>query len=63
MISRPEHGSDPPIGSDQESGLDIPRVRVHQTTSVMMGERIVKCVSTLPNDNKGGIHQTESIRN
>ena len=22
--------------------------------SVMMGDRIVKCVSTLPNDNKGG---------
>ena len=63
MISRPEHGSDPPIGSDQESGRDIPRVRVHQTTSVMMGDRIVKCVSTLPNDNKGGIHQTESVRN
>ena len=22
MISRPEHGSDPPIGSDRESGCD-----------------------------------------
>ena len=29
----------------------------------MMGDRIVKCISTLPNDNKGGIHQTESARN
>ena len=29
----------------------------------MMGDRIVKCISTLPNDNKGGIHQTESSRN
>ena len=29
----------------------------------MMGDRIVKCISTLPNDNKGGIHQTESVRN
>ena len=25
----------------------------------MMGDRIVKLVSTLPNDNKDGIHQTE----
>ena len=41
----------------------IPRVRMHQTTSVMMGDRIFKCISTLPNDNKGGIHQTESARN
>ena len=41
----------------------IPRVGMHQTTSVMMGDRIVKCISTLPNDNKGGIHQTESARN
>ena len=41
----------------------IPRVWMHQTTSVMMGDRIVKCISTLPNDNKGGIHQTESARN
>ena len=29
----------------------------------MMGDRIVKCVSTLPTVNKGGIHQTESIIN
>ena len=29
----------------------------------MMGDRIVKCISTLPNDNKGGIHQTESAIN
>ena len=29
----------------------------------MMGDRIVNCISTLPNDNKGGIHQTESARN
>ena len=41
----------------------IPHVGVHQTASVMMGDRIVKCVSTLPNDNKGGIHQMESVRN
>ena len=41
----------------------IPRVGMHQTASVMMGDRIVKCISTLLNDNKGGIHQTESARN
>ena len=41
----------------------IPRVGMHQTASVMMGDRIVKCISILPNDNKGGIHQTESARN
>ena len=41
----------------------IPRVGMHQTTSVMMGYRIVKCISTLPNDNKGRIHQTESAIN
>ena len=41
----------------------ITRVGMHQTTSVMMGDRIVKCISTLPNDNKGGIHQTESAIN
>ena len=41
----------------------IPHVGMHQTASVMMGDRIVKCISTLPNDNKGGIHQTESARN
>ena len=41
----------------------IPRVRMHQTASVMMGDRIAKCISTLPNDNEGGIHQTESARN
>ena len=41
----------------------IPRVGMHQTASVMMGDRIVKCISTLPNDNKGGIHQAESARN
>ena len=29
----------------------------------MMGERIVKCISILPNDNKGGIHQMEFARN
>ena len=29
----------------------------------MMGDRIVKCISTLPNDDKGGIHQMESARN
>ena len=38
----------------------IPRVEMHQTASVMMGDRIVKCISTLSNDNKGGIHQMES---
>ena len=31
--------------------------------SVMMGDRIVKCVSTLPIDNKGDIHQMKSVRN
>ena len=41
----------------------IPRVEMHQTTSVIMRDRIVKCISTLPNDNKSGIHQTESARN
>ena len=41
----------------------IPRVGMHQTASTMMGDKIVKCISTLPNDNKGGIHQTESARN
>ena len=41
----------------------IPRVGMHQTASIMMGDRIVKCISTLPNDNKGRIHQTESARN
>ena len=41
----------------------IPRVWMHQTASVMMGDRIVKCISTLPNDIKGGIHQTKSARN
>ena len=29
----------------------------------MMGDRIVKCISTLMNDNKGGIYQTESASN
>ena len=41
----------------------IPRVGMHQTASAMMEDRIVKCISILPNDNKGGIHQTESARN
>ena len=41
----------------------IPRVGMHQTAFVLMGDRIVKCISTLPNDNKGGIHQTESAIN
>ena len=41
----------------------IPRVGTPQMESVMMGYRIVKCISTLPNDNKGRIHQTESARN
>ena len=41
----------------------IPRVGMHQTASTMMGYKIVKCISTLPNDNKGGIHQTESAIN
>ena len=41
----------------------IPRVGMHQTASAMMGDRIVKCINTLPNDNKGGIHQTESAKN
>ena len=40
----------------------ISHVGMHQTASIMMGDRIVKCVSTLPNDNKGGIYQTESVR-
>ena len=29
----------------------------------MMGNKIVKCISILSNDNKGGIHQMESARN
>ena len=41
----------------------IPRVGKHQTASAMMGDRIVKCIRTLPNDNKGGIHQTEFAKN
>ena len=41
----------------------IPHVGVHQMESVMMGDQIVKCINTLPNDNKGEIHQTESVRN
>ena len=41
----------------------IPRVEMHRTASAMMGDRIFKCISTLPNDNKGGIHQTESAIN
>ena len=41
----------------------ISRVGMHQTASAMMGDKIVKCISTLPNDNKGGIRQTESARN
>ena len=41
----------------------IPRVGMDQTASFMMGDRNVKCISTLPNGNKGGIHQTESVRN
>ena len=41
----------------------IPRVGMHQTAFAMMGDRIVKCISTLRNDNKGGIHQTEFARN
>ena len=41
----------------------ILRVGMHQTASVMMGDKIVKSISTLPNVNKGGIHQTESAKN
>ena len=41
----------------------IPRVGMHQTESVMMGDRIVKCISTLPNNNKGVINQTGSAIN
>ena len=41
----------------------IPRVGMHQTASAMMGDRIVKSISTLSNVNKGEIHQTESARN
>ena len=41
----------------------VPRVGMHQPASDMMGDRIVKCMNTLPNDNKGGIHQTESAIN
>ena len=41
----------------------IPRVGMHQTASAMMRDKSFKCISTLPNDNKGGIHQTESARN
>ena len=41
----------------------IPRVGIHQTASAMMEDRIVKCISTLPNDNKDEIHQTKSARN
>ena len=29
----------------------------------MIEDRIVKCISILPNDNKGGIHQMVSARN
>ena len=36
---------------------------MHQTASDMIGDRIVKCINILPNDNKGEIHQTESVRN
>ena len=41
----------------------IPYVGVHQTASVMMGDRIVNFVNTLSIDNKGGIRQTESVEN
>ena len=41
----------------------IPHVGMHQTASGMVGDRIVKYINTLPNDNKGGIQQTESARN
>ena len=41
----------------------IPRVGMHQTESAMTGDRIVKCISTLPSENKSGIHQTEFARN
>ena len=41
----------------------IPCVGMHQMASVMMGDRIAKCISTLPNDNEGGIHQIKSARN
>ena len=41
----------------------IPRAGMRQTASAMMGDKIVKNISTLPNDNKGGIHQTESAIN
>ena len=41
----------------------IPRVGMHQTAFAMIGDRLIKCISTLPNDNKGGIHQTEFARN
>ena len=41
----------------------IPRAGMHQTASAMMGDKIVKCISTLPNDNNGEIHQTESAKN
>ena len=30
--------------------------------SAMMGDRIVKRIIILPNDDKGGIHQMESAR-
>ena len=40
----------------------IPHVGVHQTTTVMMGDRIVKCVNTLPNDNKGGMISAQKVQ-
>ena len=42
-----------------------PKVRIGGVSGRGRGptDRIVKCVSTLQNDNKGGIHQTESVRN
>ena len=31
----------------------IPRVGMYQTASVMMGDRIVKCVDIIPNEKEG----------
>ena len=40
----------------------IPHVGMHQTASVMMGDRIVKCVDILPNEKKKGRDSLNGIR-
>ena len=44
MVSHPELGSDPPIGSDQESGRDIPSIDMEGPLSQM---RVVTILRTL----------------